>query len=198
MLTAPGCAAMVLGGLACLAHALQAKAADQLPQTLAWAGGLDRAPHQRSYSWTCPDALCNAPAQSAATDPPHDSPAPSAVAAPSAPAPKLLRMAAPGVTTVVAPLSGTTVVRASFYDTGRVTANGERFLPMGFTAASRKLPFGTKLRVTNTRTGRSVVVRVNDRGPFVQGRALDLSRGAAEAIGLDKSGVGPVAIAVVQ
>jgi rare lipoprotein A len=64
------------------------------------------------------------------------------------------------------------------------TANGERFNPSGLTTAHRTLPFGTRLRVTNPKNGRSVTVRVNDRGPFVKGRVLDLSQGAARAIGM--------------
>ncbi|MBV8564479.1 MAG: septal ring lytic transglycosylase RlpA family protein [Methylobacteriaceae bacterium] len=90
-----------------------------------------------------------------------------------------------------------TSVVASFYDIGRVTANGERYAPMGLTAAHRSLPFGTKVRVTNKATGLSIVVRVNDRGPFVPGRALDLSRGAARAIGLERAGVAPVTMEIV-
>ena len=74
---------------------------------------------------------------------------------------------------------------ASFYSyTGHRTANGERFTGSGFTAASRSLPFGARVRVTNLQSGRSVVVRINDRGPYVRGRILDLSRAAARAIGL--------------
>lgn len=73
---------------------------------------------------------------------------------------------------------------ASYYNRGRRTANGERFNPHGYTAASRTLPFGTRVRVTNPRNGRSVVVRINDRGPFVRGRDLDLAEGAARAIGM--------------
>lgn len=61
---------------------------------------------------------------------------------------------------------------------GRLTANGERFNAHGLTAAHRSLPFGTKLRVTNQNNGRSVVIRINDDGPHVQGRILDLSQGA--------------------
>lgn len=83
-------------------------------------------------------------------------------------------------------------VVASYYHEGKRTANGERYNPNGFTAAHRTLPFGTRLRVTNPRTGRSVDVRINDRGPFVRGRSLDLSVGAARAIGLTKQGVGKV------
>jgi rare lipoprotein A len=87
---------------------------------------------------------------------------------------------------------------ASWYKMGRVTANGERYKPMGFTAAHRKLPFGTKLRVTNLRTGKSVVVRVNDRGPFIKGRIIDLSMGAAKAIGLTATGVGKVRYTIID
>jgi rare lipoprotein A len=75
-------------------------------------------------------------------------------------------------------------VVASWYgpESGNRTASGERFNPDGLTAASRTLPFGTCLVVTHQ--GRSVRVRINDRGPFVAGRDLDLSRGAARAIGM--------------
>ena len=67
---------------------------------------------------------------------------------------------------------------------GHHTASGERFNPNGLTAAHRSLPFGTRVLVTNATTGRSVVVRINDRGPFVGGRQIDLARGAARAIGM--------------
>lgn len=73
---------------------------------------------------------------------------------------------------------------ASWYGSGHRTASGERFNPNGMTAAHRTLPFGTRVRVENTRTGRSVVVRINDRGPFVRGRIIDLSRGSARALGM--------------
>lgn len=88
-----------------------------------------------------------------------------------------------------------TYVRASFYSHGRRTASGERFNPHGYTCASRTMPFGTRLRVTNPRTGRSVVVRVNDRGPFVRGRGLDLARGAAAALGMIQQGTARLQIA---
>jgi len=80
---------------------------------------------------------------------------------------------------------------ASYYGpgfTGRRTASGERFNPSAMTAAHRTLRFGTRVRVTNSRTGRSVVVRINDRGPFVNGRSIDLSSGAARAIGMNTTG----------
>ena len=80
---------------------------------------------------------------------------------------------------------------------GRLTANGERFDQNEMTAAHKKLPFGTQVRVTNPANGRSVVVRINDRGPFIGERVIDLSRGAAERIGLLHRGVGTVKIEVL-
>lgn len=82
---------------------------------------------------------------------------------------------------------------ASFYgnESGTRTASGARFDENAMTCAHRSLPFGTRLRVTFR--GRSVVCTVNDRGPFIRGRVLDLSKGAARAIGLIGSGIGHVA-----
>jgi rare lipoprotein A len=80
---------------------------------------------------------------------------------------------------------------------GRRTASGETFNSSGLTAAHRYLPFGTRVRVTNLRNGRSVVVRINDRGPFSGGRVIDLSRGAAAIIGVFQSGVAPVVLEVL-
>lgn len=77
----------------------------------------------------------------------------------------------------------------SFYSTGTTTANGERFNPDGLTTAHKTLPFNTRVRVTNPSNGKSVVVRVNDRGPFVSGRCLDLARGAFAQIASLGSGV---------
>ncbi|MEV4753866.1 septal ring lytic transglycosylase RlpA family protein [Micromonospora sp. NPDC049559] len=71
---------------------------------------------------------------------------------------------------------------ASFYDEGQMTANGETFDPDALTAAHKTLPFNTRVRVTNPANGKSVVVRINDRGPYVDGRCLDLSRAAFQAI----------------
>lgn len=87
---------------------------------------------------------------------------------------------------------------ASYYKSGRQTANGERFNPNGYTAAHRFLKFGTKVRVTNLRNGRSVIVRINDRGPFIRGRIIDLAYGAAKAVGLHDSGVAKVSVAILQ
>lgn len=84
---------------------------------------------------------------------------------------------------------------ASYYGRkfhGRQTANGERFDMGAMTAAHRTLPFGSLVRVTNPRTGESVVVRINDRGPFARGREIDLSRAAAQQVGLIQSGHGTV------
>ena len=78
---------------------------------------------------------------------------------------------------------------------GRQTASGERYNQNALTAAHRSLPFGTRVRVTNTSTGSSVVVRINDRGPFVGGRVIDLSRAAASTIGIN--GLGHVKLAVL-
>lgn len=86
---------------------------------------------------------------------------------------------------------------ASYYWQGTRTASGARFNPNGLTAAHRSLPFGTRVRVTNLRNGRSVTVTINDRGPFIKGRVIDLSRGAASVIGMTASGVAPVAYSVV-
>jgi rare lipoprotein A (peptidoglycan hydrolase) len=77
---------------------------------------------------------------------------------------------------------------SAFYSQGQHTASGQRFDPQGMTAAHRTLPFGTRLTVTNPRTGKSVTVVINDRGPFVSGVALDLSLGAAQAIGMHGTG----------
>ena len=98
----------------------------------------------------------------------------------------------------VVPAQALTTGWASFYKTGRVTANGEAFRPMGLTAAHRQLPFGTKLVVTNLRNGKFVIVRVNDRGPFIEGRILDLSLGAAEVIGLTTSGVTRITYTIIK
>ena len=81
---------------------------------------------------------------------------------------------------------------------GRTTANGERFDTNLLTAAHKTLPFDTIVRVTNTTNGKSVVVRINDRGPFVEGRVIDLSRAAALAINVVGHGVVPVQLAVLD
>lgn len=81
---------------------------------------------------------------------------------------------------------------------GRTTANGERFDKDGLTAAHRSLPFGSRVRVTNPATAASVVVRINDRGPYAGNRVIDLSRAAAKAVNLIGPGVAPVELEVLQ
>lgn len=84
---------------------------------------------------------------------------------------------------------GTFAGKASFYSHPGRVASGGRFNPHGLTTAHRSLPFGTKLRVSDPKSGRSVVVTVNDRGPFTGGRVLDLSLGAAKVLGMTSRGV---------
>jgi rare lipoprotein A len=91
--------------------------------------------------------------------------------------------------------------KASYYADkfqGRKTASGERYDQNAKTAAHRTLPFGTKVKVTNVKNGRSVVVRINDRGPFVKGRIIDLSRSAFARIGDPRAGVIRVKIEVLR
>jgi rare lipoprotein A len=89
--------------------------------------------------------------------------------------------------------------KATYYwHSNNKTASGERFHPEGMTAAHRTLPFGTQVRVTHARTKRSVVVRINDRGPFTHGIAIDLARGAAREIGMLSEGISPVEIQVLR
>lgn len=77
---------------------------------------------------------------------------------------------------------------ASWYALTSKTASGERMNPAALTAAHRSLPFGTKVKVINSRNGQAVTVRINDRGPFVKGRVLDLSKAAAEKLGFLRAG----------
>ncbi|HVX76141.1 MAG TPA: septal ring lytic transglycosylase RlpA family protein [Bradyrhizobium sp.] len=96
--------------------------------------------------------------------------------------------------------SGTTPSRgiASFYTESQETASGEKFDTHELTAAHPSLPFGTRLRVTNVATGKSVTVRVNDRGPYVPGRIVDVSYSAAEALGMVDDGTAKVKVDVVH
>src|SRR5690349_378189 len=97
--------------------------------------------------------------------------------------------------------AGSSTGTASVYGNGdgyawRKTANGERMNPGALTAAHRTLPFGTRVSVFNRRNGKSVVVRISDRGPFVKGRIIDLTPAGARAIGL--SGLAPVQVTVLS
>lgn len=88
--------------------------------------------------------------------------------------------------------SGNECGSASWYALTSRTASGEMMNPAKLTAAHKTLPFGTKLKVTNKKNGRSVVVRINDRGPFIKGRIIDLSKAAASQIGMIRSGHAPI------
>ena len=95
----------------------------------------------------------------------------------------------------------TAIYTSSYYGPkfhGKATASGEIFNMYGNTAAHKELALGTILKVTYLKTGKSVIVKVNDRGPFIPGRDLDLSYGAAKKIGLVKEGVGKVKVTVLQ
>jgi rare lipoprotein A len=86
---------------------------------------------------------------------------------------------------------------ASYYWQPQRVASGGWFNPNAMTAAHKTLPFGTKVRVTNRNNGRSVVVTINDRGPYIKGRVIDLSRAAAQQVGMTGSGVAPVSVSVL-
>jgi rare lipoprotein A len=88
--------------------------------------------------------------------------------------------------------------KASWYKMGHTTANGEKMNANALAAAHRTLPFGTKVRVENLNNGRSVVVRINDRGPYAGGRVIDVTRGAAEHLGMIRAGVARVKVSVVE
>lgn len=101
------------------------------------------------------------------------------------------------------PTSGILQGMASWYGGsdglhGALTASGEPFDEGSLTAAHRTLPFGTRVRVTFLKTGKSVVVRINDRGPFAEGRIIDISRAAAAEIGLEIHGTGKVTVEVLR
>lgn len=102
----------------------------------------------------------------------------------------------------MAPDPGETATgEASYYADkfiGRTTASGERYDPEAMTAAHRSLPFGTRVRVTRLSNGRSVVVRINDRGPFVRGRIIDVSHAAARKLDMMREGVVPVTVEVLS
>ena len=84
---------------------------------------------------------------------------------------------------------------ASWYALYSQTASGEQMDPSELTAAHRTLPFGTKLKVTNQKNGKTVIVRINDRGPFIKGRVIDLSKAAANRLGFISSGVTNICMA---
>jgi rare lipoprotein A len=99
--------------------------------------------------------------------------------------------------TLIGPAHALTGI-ASYYWQDQMTSSGERFDKRAMTAAHRTLPLGTRVRVTHVSSGRSVVVRINDRGPFKPGRVIDLSEAAAEQIGMTNQGLAQVRIDVVR
>lgn len=86
----------------------------------------------------------------------------------------------------------------SWYRHGRITANGERYNPLGLTVAHKRLPFGTMIRFTNPETGDSIIARVNDRGPFIRGREFDLSLGSARALNMVDKGVARLRVEILR
>lgn len=134
-----------------------------------------------------------APIRQAVSEPPRQFQAPARALV------SVVRRREPAGDTATVP-SGTSRGVASFYTEGQgqQTASGERYNPTELTAAHPTLPFGTRLQVTNVATGRSVMVRVNDRGPFVKGRVVDVSYSAAEALGMVNSGIANVKVDVVR
>ncbi|MEV4411267.1 septal ring lytic transglycosylase RlpA family protein [Catellatospora sp. NPDC049609] len=134
---------------------------------------------------TDPAALQQNPADS-------PSPSPSVTGArrdPQRPSRADKRAAAGPSPTETASVLGSGTCKASYYDEPQGTANGETFDPDALTAAHKSLKFNTRVRVTNTSNGKSVVVRINDRGPYIDGRCLDLSRAAFAEIAKLSSGV---------
>lgn len=134
------------------------------------------------------------PAHAQQAAPAKAEPAPAATAPAAAPAP------APAPATAPAAAGGAMEGLAAYYSNrlnGRRTASGEVFDQGKLTAAHQTLAYGTKVKVTNTKNNRSVVVRINDRGPTQQGRVIDLSRAAASKLGMMKAGLVPVKLEVV-
>lgn len=97
-----------------------------------------------------------------------------------------------------APTDNVACGKASWYQFTSRTASGERADPNSLTAAHRTLPFGTKVQVTNLRNGRTATVRINDRGPFVKGRIIDVARIVAEKLDFKRAGWAPVMISVLD
>ena len=108
---------------------------------------------------------------------------------------KLVVASSLAASTIVLPIAALAQSGVASVYSGERTANGEYARVAGLTAAHRTLPFGTMVRVTNQHTGRSVVVRINDRGPFVRGRVIDVTPAAAHALGMD--GLAPVTLTVL-
>ena len=149
-------------------------------------------------------ALASSPAIAQTPSPSTKSGAPPSAASPMAPAPAAVAPAPAAPASAVAVPAGSRSDAmeglAAYYSNrldGRKTASGQVFDQSALTAAHPTLPFGTKVRVTNTKNGRSVVVRINDRGPTQPGRVIDLSRAAATKLAMLRAGLVPVKLEVV-
>ncbi|WP_277349622.1 septal ring lytic transglycosylase RlpA family protein [Planosporangium thailandense] len=182
------------GGRADDASAAAAAAADRTQQ---------RADRSEQRATPSPEASASADALSPSPVPVSPSPS----TPPPPPPPTTPSKTAPAKTAgpkPTPPSGGGTVVssgtcQASFYtDEGSRTANGETFHTSAFTAAHKTLPFNTRVRVTNVNNGKSVVVRINDRGPFVANRCLDLTPAAFNTISSTSAGVATVKFEVLQ
>lgn len=161
----------------------------EAPQ-LAWPGDVQPAPRLRGWATTVhfePRAVLPAPVP--ATRPSLPAVPTVTAALPPIRAPKPI-----GQPTADHALSGI----ASYYWQEQMTANGERFDKSALTAAHKTLPFGTRVKVTDQSSGKTVVVRINDRGPFKPGRVIDLSEAAAQQIGMTGRGLAAVKIEVVS
>ncbi len=143
-----------------------------------------RSPDERADRGERPSSPAPASPSASPSASPQVSKAPEATKSPTKKPSATTTTKAPGGT-----VTNTGTCKASYYDTGSRTANGESFDPNGLTAAHKELPFNTRVRVTNLANGKSVVVRINDRGPFVSGRCLDLARGAFVTIASVSAGV---------
>ena len=113
--------------------------------------------------------------------------------------PFALTLAAVTTVSSFAPTEAAACGKASWYALdGRTTANGEIMSSKAMTAAHKSLPFGTRVRVTNRNNGKSITVRINDRGPFIAGRVIDVTRGVARRLGFNGKGVVPVSLKIVS
>ncbi len=174
--------------------------------SVAATGFLAAAPAQAALKWTCvgPEYVCGAPSAPAKAQPSSGQLKPAKAKATTvayggdyeAPAKTKKAKSAP-VTSYSEGGSYTLTGKASYYWQPQPVASGGWFNPNAMTAAHKTLPFGTKVRVTNQNNGKSVVVTINDRGPYIAGRIIDLSRAAAHSISMQGAGVVPVKVAVL-
>ncbi len=109
-----------------------------------------------------------------------------------------LSLATAAIFSLPSPSSADECGQATWYRMGKVTASGEPMNPRALAAAHRNLSFGTRVQVENLANDRSVVVRINDRGPFIRGRVIDVTEAAARRLGMIASGVAPVRVTVLD